>query len=235
MPFLIFFFTSLVFAYEDPTGGKPLGPWLYEDQIKPMVIEAGKFQHLSLLGGALAGSLAVKPYDRKVREYRNEGRNLLLGKQDSHVVSDLSDGWIEAGAALVALGFDTPEGVKISRALIFTSFSTGALKVVVDRERPDKSNDSSWPSGHTSSMFALAGALTGSYGVVAAIPAYSAAGLVALSRVRENKHWLSDVVAGAFIGTYWARVSYSLDEKSTMTLVPVPVDDGMLVVFQKSF
>jgi membrane-associated phospholipid phosphatase len=81
-------------------------------------------------------------------------------------------------------------------------------------------------------MFALAGALSGSYGIAAAIPAYSAAGLVALSRIRENKHWLSDVVGGALIGTYWACVSYSMYEKSTMSLMPVPMNDGMMVVFR---
>jgi membrane-associated phospholipid phosphatase len=149
-------------------------------------------------------------------------------------MSDLSNGWVEAGFSLVALGIDTPEGVKISRALLFTSLSTGVLKIFVNRERPDKSNNTSWPSGHTSSMFALAGALTYSYGLSAAVPAYSAAGLVALSRMRENKHWLSDVVAGAFIGTYWARVSYSVVDENAMSLMPVPVDDGMIIVFQKS-
>ncbi len=234
MPIIFFFLVSFAFSYDDPTGGKAFGPWLYNDQIKPMFKEARELQHLSLIGGALVGTAVSRPYDRKVREHRSEHRDFLMGRQESHVMSDLSNGWVEAGFSLVALGIDTPEGVKISRALLFTSLSTGVLKIFVNRERPDKSNNTSWPSGHTSSMFALAGALTYSYGLSAAVPAYSAAGLVALSRMRENKHWLSDVVAGAFIGTYWARVSYSVVDENAMSLMPVPVDDGMIIVFQKS-
>jgi membrane-associated phospholipid phosphatase len=83
-------------------------------------------------------------------------------------------------------------------------------------------------------MFAMAGSLAGSYGAQAGIPAYGAASIVALSRIRENKHWLSDVVGGAFIGTYWACVSNSVADER-ISFIPVPVDDGMMMVFQKTF
>ncbi|MES2527285.1 MAG: phosphatase PAP2 family protein [Bdellovibrionota bacterium] len=225
---------NFAFAYEDPTGGKPFFKWSWQDQIKPMFKEAGEPSHLSLLGGAFLGTVAIQPYDRKVRNYREEHGNLLMGKKDSRNVSLISNGWLEVGAAATLLYFDSPEAVKMSRALIFTSLSTGILKTVVRRERPDHSNKASWPSGHTSSMFALAGSLAGSYGLAGAVPGYSAALLVALSRINENKHWAGDLVGGAFIGTYWALVSQGV-KSDEVSFMPVPVDDGGMILVHKTF
>jgi membrane-associated phospholipid phosphatase len=84
-------------------------------------------------------------------------------------------------------------------------------------------------------MFTLAGSLTYSYGWKAAVPAYTAATVTALSRIKENKHWLSDVVAGAFLGTYWATVSAKVADKRISMLMPVPVDDGMAIVWMRQF
>ena len=231
---LLFFFIKLSFAYEDPTGGKPFFQWSWHDQIKPMIKEAGESEHLTLLGGMVAGSFAVQPFDRRVRDHRNVHGTLLVGKNEANAISDISHGGLEIGAALMTLGFDTDEGVKLSRALIFTSLSTSLLKFTVRRERPDQSNRSSWPSGHTSSMFALSGSLSASYGLRAAIPAYAASALVAVSRIRENEHWLSDVVGGAFLGTYWAMVSHDV-KQTELSFIPVPVHDGGMILVQKSY
>lgn len=234
MIYFFLFIMSLSFAYEDPTGGKPFFKWSWQDQIKPMMKEAGEGEHLTLLGGMVAGSFAAQPFDRRVRDHRNVHGDLLVGRNEANVISDISHGALEVGAALVTLGLDTPEGVKLSRALIFTSLSTSLLKFSVSRQRPDQSNSSSWPSGHTSSMFALAGSLTSSYGLRAAIPSYAATALVALSRMKENEHWLSDIVGGAFLGTYWAMVSHDV-KPTELTFLPVPVGDGGMILVQKSY
>ncbi len=234
MWFLFLFFINISYAYEDPTGGKPFFEWSWQDQIKPMIKKSGEGEHLTLLGGMVAGSLAVQPFDRRVRDHRNVHGDLLMGRKEANITSDISHGALEVGAALITLGFDTAEGVKLSRALIFTSLSTSILKFGVRRERPDQSNRSSWPSGHTSSMFALAGSLSSSYGIRAAIPAYTASALVAVSRIRENEHWLSDVVGGAFLGTYWALISHDV-KPTEVSFIPVPVNDGGMILAQKSF
>ena len=77
-------------------------------------------------------------------------------------------------------------------------------------------------------MFAYAGTLTGSYGWKAAIPSYAAASLTALSRIKEGDHWFSHVVAGMFLGTYWARVVHG-EESPAYTVVPAKVSDGLMV------
>jgi membrane-associated phospholipid phosphatase len=77
---------------------------------------------------------------------------------------------------------------------------TEVLKVAVGRERPNGQDNKSFPSGHTSNAFALASVVEGHYGWKIGVPAYVLAGLMGVSRIHEDKHWLSDVVAGAALG-----------------------------------
>ena len=66
----------------------------------------------------------------------------------------------------------------------------------------------SFPSGHAVSAFALAAGVAveadeawGEEGLYVAVPAVAMATVTALSRVVDDQHWLSDVVAGAGLGT----------------------------------
>ncbi len=61
---------------------------------------------------------------------------------------------------------------------------------------------SSFPSGHTTVAFAAATVFASEYRNTTVIPviAYSAATLVGLSRITQNAHWFTDVIAGAANG-----------------------------------
>jgi len=59
----------------------------------------------------------------------------------------------------------------------------------------------SFPSGHTSAAFQGASFIQLRYGWRAGLPAYAGATFVAFSRVYADKHFVSDVVAGAALGT----------------------------------
>src|SRR5512133_888898 len=97
-------------------------------------------------------------------------------------------------------------------ALAINSGITLALKYSINRDRPfvtypDISKKSgagspSFPSGHTSSSFAMATSLSLSFPKwYVIVPAYSWAGTVAFSRMDLGVHYPSDVLAGALIGT----------------------------------
>ncbi len=75
---------------------------------------------------------------------------------------------------------------------------TAAVKVTTRRLRPDGENRVSFPSGHTSTFFTWATILDHYYGRKIAIPAYLVATLVGISRLESSRHFLSDVVAGAW-------------------------------------
>lgn len=81
------------------------------------------------------------------------------------------------------------------------SISSGyLLKWAVQRERPDGSDMRSMPSGHTLLAFTGAG-LTGiDYGWGWGAGAYAVAAFTGADRLWGNKHWLTDVLAGAGIG-----------------------------------
>ncbi len=88
----------------------------------------------------------------------------------------------------------------LGEAALVSSVYTGLLKVTVQRERPDGSNNHSFPSGHASHAFTLAAVTQRHYGWKVGVPMYALAGVVGYSRMVLDKHYLSDVVAGATIG-----------------------------------
>jgi len=87
------------------------------------------------------------------------------------------------------------------RAQVVNGVFTMALKVSVRRTRPD-GTPYSYPSGHTSSVFTTTGVVYKHFGKRWGIPAFIVATYVGLSRLQENKHYLSDVVAGGLLGSY---------------------------------
>tara|TARA_R110001599_G_scaffold353815_1_gene598817 strand:+ start:63818 stop:64360 length:543 start_codon:yes stop_codon:yes gene_type:complete len=73
-------------------------------------------------------------------------------------------------------------------------------KALVHEERPDDSDNNSFPSGHTANAFAAATTLHRRYGWEVGFPAYAVATLTGVARERARKHHWYDVVAGAAIG-----------------------------------
>lgn len=96
-------------------------------------------------------------------------------------------------------------GRDLVRAQVVTQTLTFALKTAVGRERPDGSNARSFPSGHASGIFATATVLQRHYGWRVGVPAYAVASYVAVSRLNEGRHYLSDVAFGATIGILVGR------------------------------
>lgn len=97
------------------------------------------------------------------------------------------------------------------RALLLAGSLTQVLKLGFQRHRPGSDNQRSFPSGHTSSAFASATLLSYQYGWKLGIWAYPLAGFVGLSRVADDRHWFSDVVAGAYLGAWVGRACVAED------------------------
>ena len=91
-------------------------------------------------------------------------------------------------------------GQMLTEGLLLTCGITGAMKFATGRTRPDGSNTRSFPSGHSSAAACAAVILWDRYGAGAGIPAAAVAAFTALSRVTLEKHYPSDVIAGAAIG-----------------------------------
>ncbi|MGB8192569.1 MAG: phosphatase PAP2 family protein [Chitinophagaceae bacterium] len=76
------------------------------------------------------------------------------------------------------------------------------------RDANGKQTNSSFPSGHTTLAFAAATVYALEYKdrPLVGILSYSAASLIGLSRITENRHWLTDVVSGAVLGYLCGRL-----------------------------
>jgi membrane-associated phospholipid phosphatase len=123
------------------------------------------------------------------------------------------------------------------KAVLLTGGYTFLLKGLFQRERPDDGNpadplnwhgpsgswrDNSFPSGHSSVAFAAATVLSAYYHERRwiGITAFSLASLVAVSRTYDNRHWASDVFAGAALGYAIGRLVYNNYNQSKINAVP---------------
>ncbi len=103
------------------------------------------------------------------------------------------------------------ETVILLTSLAITSATVLTLKYTTNEMRPDGSSNDSFPSGHTAIAFAGAEFLMQEYkekSIWYGIGGYAIATTTGVLRVYNNRHWLSDVVAGAGIGILSTKVAY---------------------------
>jgi membrane-associated phospholipid phosphatase len=120
-------------------------------------------------------------------------------------------------------------GMDLLQAQIMTELLVQPIKFAVRRERPDGSNSYSFPSGHAAVTFASATVIERHLGWRKSLLAYGIASYVAASRIHDNRHYLSDVVFGAAVGSIAGRtvVHHAPDYWS---LVPVRVPGGVALL-----
>lgn len=124
-------------------------------------------------------------------------------------------------AVLLGLKFAGVEGRNDwGKMLVSDAFSVAIMAGVVNAVkstsyvmRPDASSRNSFPSGHTATAFMTATMLSKEYGHLSpwvSVGAYAAATTTGLTRMANNRHWLSDVMTGAGIGILSVEVGYCL-------------------------
>ena len=101
----------------------------------------------------------------------------------------------------------------IAATAIGPGIIVNATKYLIGRSRPTDgkgaydfeplSGHDSFMSGHTTEAFALASVITEHYDALwIKVTAYGLAGTVGYARLNNNRHWTSDVLVGAVVGTY---------------------------------
>ena len=150
---------------------------------------------------------------------------------------------------LSALGVKSKNSTKDKTIILATSYllmglTVNAFKKTASVERPDKSGLNSFPSGHTATAFMGAELMYQEYkdaSVWYGVSGFVVAAGTGAFRLYNNKHWLSDVVAGAGIGILSAKAGYWLypytsklftKKNSTNTkTVMIPFYDGKTTGF----
>ena len=114
-------------------------------------------------------------------------------------------------------------GYKSAITLAFAALTSAGLKLALNRPRPyvtypteitprAHSGKYSFPSGHTTTAFAMATALSLSYKEwYVAVPAYLYAGIVGYSRMRLGVHFPTDVLGGIVLGVGSGLLVWQLD------------------------
>ena len=144
-------------------------------------------------------------------------------RKNVRVSGDVLVGAIPAACLITTLVLQDWEGLKqgaFSGAL--TVGVSYGLKYLVDKERPDHSNNRSFPSLHTGVSFTGAAFIQRRYGWKWGAPAYAVASYVGWSRVYGKKHDWWDVTAGAALGIGSAYLfTRPFAEKHNLTIAPV--------------
>jgi hypothetical protein len=150
----------------------------------------------------------------------NEGTRDEVWDEHEHPLLKLDD-YLQWAPAIAVYGLNLA-GIKgksgfIDRSLIYGISMTMVTVIVqagkrITREwRPDLSDNNSFPSGHTATAFASAEFLRIEFKDVSpwyGVAGYAVAVATGWLRVYNDKHWLSDVVAGAGIGILSTDFAY---------------------------
>lgn len=133
---------------------------------------------------------------------------------------------------------------KVIIYLLATSFNALLVypaKRLIGRERPDKSNLVSFPSGHSSNAFVGATYFWNEYQDVHPVlagAAFANAMVTGILRIYNDKHWASDVICGAGVGMLSAHlanwlypeVKKILPKSKKIDIKPVPSTNGFGLV-----
>ena len=122
-------------------------------------------------------------------------------------------------------------GLLSLEALASTEVVAFAFKQLTNRQRPPATNGregfweggDSFPSGHAAGAFSVATVFAYEYREHLAVPivAYSLAGVVSASRLSAQRHWVSDIAAGATLGFLIGRFTYKRNHNPELPGSPV--------------
>ncbi len=161
---------------------------------------------IALGAGATAG---LYSQDHKIQNsfqphamFGNTGDNVLNYMGAPYTMAGIGIVITSVGAGTHNLKLRTT-GEAVLESLFWSELFTIGMKYAFNRTRPDGSGHG-FPSAHATGVFSTATVLQMMYGPKAGVPAYALAALVSLSRVDAYKHFPSDVLMGAVLGSAFA-------------------------------
>lgn len=212
LSFLLFSVPILSFAQTDTLNMYAL----YRQKAFPeSKVTSSKIYQIGGVGTPLViGGLLVKGGDKRFRELRN---TYIPNFHNSY------DDYLQYLPAVAMVGMKIG-GVKSrsswGRMLVSDAFAVAlmatavnSIKLTADVQRPDGTSYNSFPSGHSATAFMTATMMHKEYGGRSpwySIGAYTVATATSVGRLMNNRHWLSDVMAGAGIGILTTELGYFL-------------------------
>ena len=184
-----------------------------------------------LFGGIAAGIGTVAVFDQDIERQIRHARNDTV----TNILDNVQPLGNEYAIGIVGTFYIYGEFFKdprakmtaldaISASAIASGIITNSFKYVIGRGRPTDghgaynfrpfSGQDSFSSGHTTEAFALASVITEHYNAPwVQVTSYGLASAVGYARLNNNRHWPSDVLAGATIGTFVGKTVVHFNEK----------------------
>jgi membrane-associated phospholipid phosphatase len=192
------------------------------------------YRDVVLAGSVAAATLIAKPFDERIAARLQDSStqdSRRIQRMATFVRTVATPGSYYIGISMYAAGRLSNNdkladlGLHGTEALVVGELVGGVFKGLIGRQRPSVlprnassyqlgrglqgDNFRSFPSGHTTSAFAAAAAVSsetsrfwpGTRWVIGPI-LYAGAALTGVSRMYNNRHWMSDVLAGAGVGTF---------------------------------
>lgn len=186
---------------------------------------------LFLLGSGLTAW--QQPEDRNFREANDNDRD-PVDRELLNIAESFGTGVPTASIILLQLLFDPIAGWAHMEGALYSQFTVDIIKLISNRRRPN-GRKYSFPSGHTALAFATATNLLYFYPWYVGLPAYGFASFVAYQRVVDNRHWLSDTIAGATVGIIFARGAARLQDGSAGQVSVTPLPQGLALNWSYRF
>lgn len=200
--------------------------------VSPFHWEKSDWINASLIVGITAGFYA---FDQDIKEWAQKNRNDTSNKIAKFVKPSGDVVYTIPSLGLFYLYGHFLEDKKAERtallsveSVVISGIFTEAIKFAAHRDRPraGDSSHSSFPSGHSSSAFAIATVIASEYKDYLVVPplAYSVALLSGISRINNNDHWTSDVFFGSALGYFIGKKIVSMhSERKEGNLVILPL------------
>lgn len=197
--------------------------WKYESYIIPGAMIS--YGYISLFSDKL------QSYDRKIKDKVGSDKRVHL---DDYLIYApvISHGILSIAGVQSQNTFSDQLGL-YGLSTVLNAVMVYPVKRLTLRERPDQSDLHSFPSGHTSNAFVGAEFFWQEHknkSPVLACLGYVTASVTGYLRIHNNKHWLSDVLAGAGTGIISTKLMYHFypdikklisGKNKSLTVVPI--------------
>jgi len=183
-------------------------------------------------GAVVGGTVLLYQYDMEIRDYFQSKQTPWGENISKYGIEPWGNYYSYATLALFygqGLIWKNERSKKVAllgaKAYILSGFFVQFPKMLFSRQRPYQgeypdskkwygpsiSSHKSFPSGHTTSAFAIAAVIASEYKETIWIPivAYSLASATGLSRIYDDQHWASDVFFAAAFGWSMGKLVHS--------------------------
>ncbi len=208
-------------------------------------------------GSVVAVGVGLYIYDDEIRHFFQSNTNSSLDAVSKYGLEPWGSGVYSlpllGGIYLYGVAAKNNKSRQVAmagaQAYVMAALSSQVLKHIFHRHRPnydEPPNPRLWegpfkgfehtafPSGHTTAAFAIATVLASSYQETIWVPilSYTIATGVGLSRVYDNKHWASDVLAGAALGFAVGKSVFHIMEGNKKLSMGISGNGGIALVYR---